>query len=141
MTLRESRAFVDRVHRHHRAPVGGLFAIGAEVEGAIVAVAIVGRPIARGLQDDFTAEVTRLASIGARNACSMLYAACWRACRAMGYRRLVSYTLETESGASLIAAGWRCVAQIPAKSWNTPSRARVDLYPLQGKFRWEKLAS
>lgn len=111
LTLREARAFVREHHRHHEPPAGGLFAIGAEDEGAVVAVAIVGRPVARMLQDDYTAEVVRLCSTGARNACSLLYSACWRAARAMGYRRLVTYTLPEEGGASLRAAGWRCVGE------------------------------
>ncbi len=98
MTLREARAFVATHHRHHRPPQGGLFAIGAAAAGDVVAVAIVGRPVARGLADDFTAEVTRLCSTGIRNACSLLYAACWRAARALGYHRLVTYTLPEEGG-------------------------------------------
>jgi hypothetical protein len=139
MTLGEARAFVDSHHRHHRAPVGGLFAIGAmhEAEGGVVAVAIIGRPIARALADDFTAEVTRLCSDGTRNACSLLYGAAWRACRAMGYRRLVTYTLASESGESLRAAGWRIVGEVRKESWSRPSRPRVDRYPLQVKLRWE----
>jgi hypothetical protein len=140
MTLREARAFVTAHHRHHRAPQGGLFAIGAEADGAIVAVAIVGRPVARMLADGWTAEVTRLCSTGARNACSLLYAACWRAARALGYRRLVTYTLPEEGGASLRAAGWRLIGEAGGGSWSRPSRARVDTHPTQGKLRWEAVA-
>jgi hypothetical protein len=141
MTLREARAYVDRVHRHHRAPQGGLFAIGAAVEDAIVGVVIIGRPVARGLgSDDFTAEITRLASDGTRNVCSLLYAAAWRACRAMGYRRLVTYTLATEPGSSLRAVGFSDVARVTGRSWHCPSRPRVDTHPLEDKIRWELTA-
>lgn len=137
ITLREARAFVDRHHRHHPAPVGGLFAIGAADAGSVVGVAIVGRPIARMLADSYTAEVTRLCTSGTFNACSMLYGAAWRAARAMGYRRLITYTLTTEPGTSLRAAGWRDVAKVKAEGWSRPSRPRVELHPEQEKIRWE----
>ena len=86
LTLTEATAFVERVHRHHKAPQGGLFAVGASEGETIVGAAIVGRPVARMNDDGWTAEVTRLATTGERNACSMLYGACWRAARALGYR-------------------------------------------------------
>lgn len=136
VTLREARAYVTANHRHHRAPQGGLFAL-AVADDAVRGVAIVGRPVARALADDYTAEVTRLCTDGARNACSMLYAAAWRAARALGYLRLVTYTLDTEGGASLRAAGWRLVGAVGGGSWDRPSRPRVDTHPLQGKLRWE----
>ena len=90
LTLREARAYVDQHHRHHRAPQGGLFAIGATNGNEVVGVAIVGKPVARMLNDGWTVEVTRLCTDGTRNACSLLYGACWRAARALGYRRLVT---------------------------------------------------
>jgi hypothetical protein len=137
MTIGDARAFVEQHHRHHPAPVGGLFAVGVGVEGAVVGVAIVGRPVARGLQDGWTAEVTRCCTDGTKNAASMLYGACWRACRALGYRRLVTYTLRSEPGTSLRAAGWRVVGEVRGRSWSCKSRPRVDRHPLQGKLRWE----
>jgi hypothetical protein len=158
-TLREARAFVAAHHRHHRPPQGGLFAVAAACpeRGGIVGVAIVGRPVARLLgADDFTAEVTRccvlrervpLAAVGAseeerlergvKDACSALYAAAWRAARALGYRRLITYTLASESGASLRGAGWRVVGESRGGPRARPSRPRVDLHPLQQKLRWE----
>ena len=137
VTLREARAYVGRVHRHHPPPQGGLFAIGASAGGEIVGVAIVGKPVARMLNDGWTAEVVRLATDGSRNACSLLYGACWRAARALGYRRLVTYTLPEEGGASLRAAGWRLVGEAGGGSWSRPGRPRVDLHPTQSKLRWE----
>jgi L-amino acid N-acyltransferase YncA len=137
ITLREARAYVSEKHRHHRAPQGGLFAVACSDGEVIRGVAIVGRPVARMLADDFTAEVTRLCTDGARNACSMLYAAAWRAAKALGYRRLVTYILDTENGASLRAAGWRLIGAAGGGSWSVPSRPRVDTHPLQGKLRWE----
>lgn len=101
-------------------------------------MAIVGNPNARMLLDDYTAEVTRLCVLdGYPNACSMLYAACWRAARALGYRRLGTYTLPEEGGASLRAAGWRLVGEAGGGSWDRRQRPRVDRHPTQGKLRWE----
>ena len=143
LTLREARSFVEQFHRHHKPPQGGLFAIGvAEAEKGldICGVIIVGRPVARGAQDGWTAEVTRCATDGTKNACSKLYAAAWRACRAMGYVRLITYTLPEEGGASLRGAGFRVVAQTRGGSWSCKTRPRVDTHPLQGKLRWERTA-
>ncbi len=137
MTLREARAFVAERHRHHAPPQGGLFALAGSVGDRLVGVAIVGRPVARMLADDFTAEVTRLCTDGTRNACSLLYGAAWRAARALGYRRLVTYTLPSEGGASLRAAGWRLIGEAGGGSWSRADRPRVDTHPTQEKLRWE----
>lgn len=137
MTLREARAFVARHHRHHRAPQGGLFAVGCAAGSEVVGVAIVGRPVARMLDNGWTAEVTRLCTTGEKNACSMLYAAAWRAARALGYRRLITYTLPAEGGASLRGAGWTLLGEAGGGSWHTPSRPRVDTHPIGTKLLWE----
>src|SRR5690606_32392395 len=137
VTLREANAFVKRMHRHH-APVRGMkFAIGAAVGEDIVGVVLVGRPVSRRLDDGWTAEVNRCCTNGTRNACSFLYRAAWRAARAMGYRRLVTYTLPEEGGASLRAAGWRLIGEAGGGSWHREGRPRVDLHPTQTKLRWE----
>lgn len=136
-TLREARAFVGQHHRHHRPPQGGLFAVAAAADGEVVGVAIIGRPVARELQDGWTAEVTRLCTTGTKNTCSMLYRAAWRAARALGFRRLVTYILASEPGVSLRGAGFRCVGTAGGGSWSCPSRPRVDLHPTQAKLRWE----
>lgn len=139
ITLREANAFVALHHRHHDPTVGGLFAVGC-AEEIMIAVAIVGRPTARMLQDDWTAEVTRLCArpgVASLGACSMLYAAAWRAARALGYRRLVTYTLPEEGGASLRGAGWKCLGEAGGGSWDRRARPRVDTHPTQRKLRWE----
>lgn len=138
VTLRAARSFVAQHHRHHRPPQGGLFAVGAADGSEVVGVAIVGVPVARMLADGWTAEVTRLCTLGGRNVCSLLYGAAWRACRALGYRRLVTYTLPEEGGASLRGAGWRCVGEAGGGSWSRAERPRVDEHPLQKKIRWER---
>src|SRR5437870_4899073 len=138
LTLKEAATFVARHHRHRRPARGGLFSIGAAgSDGEIVGVVGVGRPISRHLADGWTAEVTRLCTDGSRNTCSLLYAAAWRAARAMGYRRLVTYPLAAEPGTSLRAAGWRRVAEVRPQSWHRLGRPRVELDPRQAKFRWE----
>ena len=126
LTFREAADFVKKVHRHHSPPVGYKFAIGANLDGKRVAVVMVGRPVARANQDGFTAEVTRLASDGTKNACSFLYAAAWRAARAMGYLRMGTYIRSDEPGTSLKAAGWKEHHKTRGKSWDMPGRPRKD---------------
>ena len=140
-TLREARAFVEKHHRHHPPPQGGRFAVAAAVGDNIVGVAIVGTPVARLSCDGWRAEVTRVATDGTRNACSILYGACWRAARALGYRELITYTLSSESGASLRGAGFVCVGKTKNESWHRESRPRIDMHPLQAKLKWAKAAS
>jgi hypothetical protein len=137
MTLREARAYVEREHRHHLAPQFGLFAIGASDGDSIVGVVIVGHPVARLADNGWTVEVTRLASDGTANVPSMLYRAAWRAAKAMGYRKLITYTLQTEPGTSLRAAGFRLVGEVTKQSWNRPSRPRIDKDERQARFKWE----
>ena len=137
ITLREARAFVDKHHRHHRAPQGGKFAIGVNNGETVVGVIIVGRPVARLLDDGWTAEVTRCCTDGTKHAASKLYAAAWRAARAMGYRRLISYTLKEERGTSLLAAGYRVVGSAGGGTWNRRGRPRVDTHPTGQKMLWE----
>lgn len=138
MTLREARAFIAQHHRTHKAPVGGLFAIGLAQGDQIVGVIIIGPPVARHLDDGFTAEITRCCTVeNTRNANSMLYAAARRASLALGYRKVITYTLKSESGESLRGAGYRVVAEVRGRSWNCASRPRVDQHPLQNKLRWE----
>lgn len=138
MTLGEARAFVAEHHRHHGAPQGGLFAVGLSDGAMVRGVAIVGRPVARRAADGWTAEVTRLCTLGDENACSMLYGACWRAARALGYKRLITYILASEPGTSLRAAGWRLVGEAGGGSWSRTDRPRVDKAPMQTKLKFER---
>lgn len=139
-TLREANAFVGLHHRHHQPARGCILVLAvADGEDEVRGVAIIGHPVARLLQDGYTAEVTRVCTDGSRNACSMLYGAAWRAARALGYRRLVTYTLPEEGGSSLRAAGWKLVGEAGGGTWDRPNsgRPRVDLHPTQEKLRWE----
>ena len=120
-------AFVALHHRHHKPPVGMKFCLGAAVDETLVGVAIVGRPVARSYDNGKTLEVNRTATDGTPNANSMLYGAAWRAAKAMGYDRLITYTQKGETGASLRAAGWEVLAERrPTKGWSVPSRPRED---------------
>lgn len=130
--------FVRQHHRHHTPPVGHLFSLGAFHGDDMVGVAIVGRPVARHRDDGLTAEVTRLCiREGARNAASFLLGKCAKAALALGFRRIGTYTLARESGASLRAAGWVAVATVEGRTWSCPSRRRVDKHPTEDKMLWE----
>lgn len=135
--LAEANEFVRQHHRHHQPVVGHKFSQAVvDANMNIRGVVIVGRPVARGLDDGWTLEVLRCCTDGCPNACSALYADAWRATRALGYRELGTYILDTEPGTSLKAAGWKCVGHVKGRSWNSKSRPRVDKHPTQGKFRW-----
>lgn len=135
--LAEANAFVAEHHRHHKPVVGHKFSIAVAEGAKVVGVAIVGRPVARRQDDGWTLEVNRCCTDGTRNACSMLYRASWRAARELGYRRLLTYTLPEEGGASLKGAGFTLLGERRGGSWSVPSRPRVDKHPLQGKLLWE----
>jgi hypothetical protein len=137
--LKEANAFVEQYHRHHFAVVGHLFSLGAVLDDQVVGVAIVGRPISRMRDDGETLEVTRLCTNGTPNACSFLYGAAARAAFALGYSRIGTYLLHTESGVSLRAAGWKLINQRQrGYSWSRAGRPRIDKYPMQKKLLFEK---
>lgn len=137
VSLAEANAFVERNHRHHNKVVGHKFSIGCAKDGEIVGVAIVGRPVSRHLDDGWTLEVNRLCTNGTKNACSMLYAASWRAARAMGYKKVITYILDSEAGTSLKASGWKCVGQAGGLRWTGVRKPTVDLCPAQMKLKYE----
>lgn len=136
ISLREAAAWIDKNHRHHKAPQGMKFAIAAEVAGETRGVIVVGRPVARGHDPAAVAEITRCCTIGDPNLCTFLYGAAARASEAMGYARIVTYTLESEGGASLRAAGFRHDGLTAGGSWDTPARRRSDKAPIDRKKRW-----
>jgi hypothetical protein len=146
MSLREANDFVASFHRHNgrTSRNGGKFAIGAESDNELWVVAIVGNPISATFMDGLTAEVLRtcVRDGAPSNVNSFLYGACWRVWRAMGGRRLVTYTLRTESGVSLKAAGWRIVGEVkPTEDgWRKNDGLTRKWQPVMGqqKFRWEK---
>ena len=141
--LDEANAFIKEHHRHHQ-PIGfHVFSVAVAAGDEVVGVLVANRPTARHYVDGFTLEVSRSCTNGYRNANSMLYRAAIKAAWALGYTRLITYTLEGESGASLRGAGMREVATRRAspKGWNRTSRPRVvrehDQY---AKTLWEVTA-
>lgn len=143
VTLQQANDFVRRLHRHNKPVTGHRFSVGvADEAGTLRGVAIVGRPVAPRLDDGKAAEITRLCTDGARNACSMLYGAARRAARALGYRPIYTYTLPDEGGASLRAAGFALDKEDAGGSaamWHSREGRKAlpvgdDL--VGGKWRW-----
>jgi hypothetical protein len=133
----EACEFISRHHRHHLPPVGWKFGIAVNDGAKVVGVVTVGRPVARMLDNGYTLEVTRCCTDGTPNAASMLYSAAWRATRALGYKRLITYVLSSELGTSVKAAGWKVIGAAGGGSWNVPSRPRIDKAPTMIKTLWE----
>lgn len=138
VSLDDANAFVRRLHRHSKPTVGHKFSIGLAVGGELRGVAIAGRPVARMLDDGATIEILRVCTDGVRNGCTRLYGACCRAAAALGYRVAVTYTLDTESGFSLKAAGFKPVAAVKDRQWGCESRPREERDLIGGKVRWER---
>jgi hypothetical protein len=126
VSFADACAFIADWHRHHQRPIGMKFCLGVATDDQVLrGVAIVGRPVARCFDDGRALEVTRTATDGTPCANSCLYGAAWRAAKALGYTRLITYTQAGETGASLRAAGYRIIAErLPRPGWNMPSRPR-----------------
>lgn len=136
-SIAQAKAFVETVHRHHGASTSARYALAvADEDGLVRGVALVGRPVARLLDDGWTLEVNRTATDGCPNACSALYGASLRLAKSLGYARLVTYTRQDEPGTSLRAAGWESEGPIRARSWNMPGRPRTDKTEIVRRERW-----
>lgn len=131
--FREACEFIARHHRHHRPPQGHRFSLKAQVDDRTVGVAVVGRPVGRHQQDGRTLEITRLCTDGTANAVSFLVGAVKRAARALGYKRLISYTLTTEYGAAWRASGMTQTGEVAGQHWQ---HTGADVAPLFGINRW-----
>lgn len=138
LPLKEANAFVAAHHRHHKLVAGHKFSLGCVKDGQLVGVAIVGRPVSRYLDDGMTLEVNRLCSTGEKNVCSFLYGAAARAARTLGYRKIITYTLDSEPGTTLRAAGWSCAGLAGGKEWTGQRKPKEQQYPAQMKLRYEK---
>ncbi len=142
-TLADAQRLVEALHRHHGRVAGHKFSLICHTVNLLrvseVGTAIVGRPVSRHLDDGRTLEITRLAvTNGTPNAASKLLGAAAREARRRGYRKIITYTLASESGTSLRAAGFAqdCVSR--GGSWNSPSRPRADKHPIEPKIRWSR---
>lgn len=130
--------FVGGHHRHNKPPVGHKFSIACFDGDRLRGVCMVGRPIGRYLDDGLTLEVNRNCTDGTRNACSMLYGAAQRAAKALGYKRLITYTLESENGASLRASNWICDGQAGGTHWTGQRYEQTEMVLGEMKVRWRK---
>ena len=137
ITYKEACEFIRQYHSHHLPPQGWKFGLAVNDGQKVVGVVTVGRPVARMLDDGWTLEVTRCCTDRTPHVASKLYAAAWRAVRALGYQRLITYTLADELGVSLQAANWRIVGQAGGGTWNRKARPRVDTHPTGQKTLWE----
>jgi len=130
-------AFIALHHRHHKAPAGEVFRLAcADETGAVRGVLTMGRPVSRAFDDGWTMEVTRVATDGARNACSLLYGSARRIAWSMGCRRIYTYNLSEEGGASLRAAGWTEDGPAGGGEWSRESRHRKPADRPVRKIRW-----
>ena len=139
LSLQEANNFVTLNHRHHDPVHRDKYRVGASIDGKLVGVVQVGRPVSRMLDDGNTLEVVRLCTDGSKDVCSFLYSRAARIAKELGYSRLVTYILESESGTSLFATGWREAAITSGGDWSRPSRPRKTTAPICKKRRFEKL--
>lgn len=140
LTLKQANELIASWHRHHKPVVGHRFSLGVEHEGMLRGAAVVGRPVARATEQYHVAEVTRLVTDGTKNACSALYSACARVAKEMGFHRIQTYILETETGVSLKASGWHLAAITAGGNWNHSWRkGRREDQPMCPKQKWQKL--
>jgi hypothetical protein len=140
ITYKEACDFISQHHRHHLPPQGWKFGIAVNDGHKIVGVITVGRPVARMLDNGWTLEVTRCATDGTKNAPSILYGAACRAAFALGYKRVITYTLQTEPGTSLTSSNFKCLGAAGGGNWNVKSRPRADTVIQSQKTLWEKVA-
>jgi len=136
--LKQANEFVTAYHRHHKATVGHKFSIAVSDGNNIVGVAICGRPVSRYLDNGETLEINRCCTDGTKNACSMLYGACGRAAKAMGYKKIITYILASEKGTSLQAAGFIDCGLAGKPEWTGERKPKAPLYPQDMKKRYEK---
>lgn len=137
ISLSQANEYVTVYHRHHKAVRGCKFCIALKSEDEIVGVAICGRPVSRYYDNGTTLEINRLCTNGQKNACSMLYGACCRIAKEMGYKKIITYILESENGASLKASNFICEGIAGGKIW-TGSRRKDNGVPKEMKQRWVK---
>lgn len=135
--LKEANEFVTKHHRHHKATIGHKFSISiVDDDKKVHGVAICGRPVSRHLDDGLTLEINRLCTDGTMNACSKLYGACVRIAKNMGYKKIITYILESENGASLKASNFTCEGKAGAPMWTGKRSGRENGVPKEYKTRW-----
>ena len=139
LELSEANAFVELMHRHHAPVHRDKYRVGCSIEGKLVGVVQVGRPVSRMLDDGVTLEVVRMATDGSKDVCSFLYSRAARIAKELGYKKIITYILDSESGDSLKATGWHKEADTSGGAWTRPSRPRKTSAPTCSKQRWAKI--
>ena len=138
-TFKAASNYINQFHRHHKASIGCKFCISVVGDdGQLHGVAVCGRPVSRHFDDGETLEINRVCTDGTFNACSMLYGACCRIAREMGYRKVITYILESENGASLKASNFICEGEAGGTHW-TGRRNRGQDIPAEMKTRWVRI--
>ena len=139
--LKEANEFVAQFHRHHKPTVGHKFSISCVDDDRLCGVAICGRPVSRHLDDGKTLEINRLCTGGTRNACSILYGACARIAKNMGYEKIITYILKSENGSSLKASNFIYDGEAGGEMWTGKRSCRDNGVPKEKKQRWVKYLS
>lgn len=138
LTVSAAQWWISGVHRHLPRVQGGLFA-AAVLDGDVpVGIALAANP-ARVWQGTGRIVISRVATGGGQNACSMLYGALCRAAQAIGYREAWTYTLPEEPGTSLRAAGFEDMGLTKGGEHDRPSRRRAPAVRPDRKRRWRRL--
>ena len=148
LSLKEANEFVTTHHRHNKKTAGHKWSTGLMYQDELVGVAIVGRAISRHMDEKYTVEILRLCikDPAPKNACSFLYSKVWRIWQTMGGKKIITYTLDEESGASMRAVGWKKAGTTTpvkeGKGWTNRGKGRI-WQPVNSKlkYRWEKTQS
>ena len=138
LELKVANEYVAKLHRHHDPVYRDKFRFGASLDGKLVGVIQVGRPVSRNLDDGKTLEVVRLCTDGTKDVCSFLYSKAARIAKEMGYEKIITYILCSEQGTSLKASGWIEEATTRGGHWSCPSRPRKTTAPTIPKKRYAK---
>lgn len=139
LKLKVANEFVLQYHRHNKPVIRDKFRIGLTCGDKLIGIGQAGRPVARMLDDGKTIEIVRVCVLdGYKNACSMIYGRLVKIAKLMGYEKVITYTLTTETGSSLKALGAKQISFVKGKQWSCPGRPRdtQDIY-LERKIRWE----
>lgn len=140
INLKQANEFVLAHHRHNTKVVGCKFCIGLWANNKLCGVAIVGRPVSRVLDNGFTCEINRLCTNGITNGCSKLYGACCRIAREMGYKKIITYILKSENGASLKASNFMYCGIAGGVKWTGKRYTnKTQKVPHEMKQRYEKI--
>lgn len=149
MELKDANAYVAKYHRHHAPVSRDKWRLGCMADGELVGVIQVGKPVSRELNDGFTLEVVRCCTNGMENVCSFLYSRTARIAKEMGYRKIITYILQSEQGTSLKASGWTLEADnVGGGKWIRYDRENYEQmslfetkgkYPTEKKQRWVKI--